>query len=66
MTERDMKVTMLHVREARMCSKGARSFFARHGLDWQKFLAEGIDAKLLEETGDAMALEVVKVAKNGR
>jgi len=66
MTEAPIKITMLHVRQAKMCSRGARDFFARHDLDWQKFLSEGIDAKLLEETGDAMAIEVVKVAKNGR
>ena len=38
----------------------------RRGSDWQKFLAEGLDSDLIEATGDAMALEVVKVAKNGR
>lgn len=66
MTEEPIKITMLHVRQAKMCSKGARDFFARHNLDWQKFLAEGLDSDLIEATGDAMALEVVKVAKNGR
>lgn len=59
-------VKMKHVRKARMCSNGARSFFEKHGLDWDVFLKEGIDATLLEATGDAMAIAVVKVAKNGQ
>lgn len=66
MTEAPIKITMSHVRQAKMCSRGARDFFARHNLDWKKFLAEGLDSDLIEATGDAMALEVVKVAKNGR
>ncbi len=66
MTDEPVKVKMRHIREARMCSKGARAFFDAHGLDWQEFLREGIDSDKLEATGDTMALNVVKVAKNGR
>ena len=62
----ETKVTMRHIREARMCSKGTRAFFEAHGLDWNEFLREGIDATKLEATGDAMAIKVVGVAKNGR
>jgi hypothetical protein len=65
MTEQTM-VKMSHIREAKMCSRGARAFFERHGLDWQAFLKEGIAADKLKQTGDFMALEVVKVAENGR
>jgi hypothetical protein len=54
---------MEHVRAARMCSRGARAFFERHGLDWQRFLAEGLPAEQIEATGDAMALKVVEVAR---
>ena len=57
------KVFMSDVRRARMCSKGARDFFARHGLDWSAFLREGIDAEALWGTGDPMAQEVVQVAR---
>lgn len=56
-------VTMAHIRKARMCSRGTRTFFIRHGLDWQQFLKEGIPAEKLEATGDAMALRVVEVAR---
>lgn len=63
MTTTGVTVTMEHVRAARMCSRGARAFFERHGLDWQRFLAEGLPAEQIEATGDAMALKVVEVAR---
>lgn len=53
---------MDHVRQARMCSRGARDFFRRYNLDWEEFLREGIDEEKLIELGDAMALQVVEVA----
>lgn len=56
-------VKMEHIRAARMCSRGARTFFERHGLDWQKFLKDGLPAETLAATGDAMALQVVEVAR---
>lgn len=59
-------VNMSHVRQCKMCSRGARTFFERHNLDWNKFLEEGLPVSIIEATGDAMALEVAKVAKNGR
>jgi hypothetical protein len=49
-----------------MCSRGARAFFERHGLDWTKFLKEGLDAEIIEATEDAMALQVVEIARHGR
>lgn len=56
-------VWMSDIRRARMCSRGARDFFVRHGLDWNKFLHEGIPAEELWNTGDPMAQEVVRVAQ---
>lgn len=56
-------VRMEHIRAARMCSRGARAFFARHNLDWQTFLKDGLPAEVLAATGDAMALQVVEVAR---
>lgn len=49
-----------------MCSSGARKFFKKHNLDWQKFLNEGLDSEIIEATEDPMALSVVEAAKNGR
>ena len=59
-------VNMSHVRTAKMCSRGARAFFKKHGLDWSKFLKEGLPVEEIEATGDGMALKVAKVARNGR
>jgi hypothetical protein len=59
----DPLVTMQHVRAAHMCSRGARAFFERHGLDWRKFLTQGLPASTIEATGDAMARKVAEVAR---
>lgn len=56
-------VKMAHVRQAKMCSKGARRFFERHGLDFAQFLATGLDSSLIRGTGDAMAIKVAEVAE---
>ena len=58
-------VTMNDVRQACMCSQGARKFFADHNLDWSEFLEKGLPASVILATNDAMAIQVVEVA-NGR
>lgn len=57
------RVTMDHVRRVHFCSRGARAFFQRYGLDWQVFLREGIPASVLEATGDALAARVCALAR---
>lgn len=59
-------VKMKHIRQAKVCSSGARGFFLRHGLNWDKFLAEGLPEELFIATGDANALRVVEAARNGQ
>lgn len=56
-------VTMRNVRACKMCSSGARDFFKRHGLDWNKFLTEGLSEEQLLATGDGMARQVVEAAR---
>jgi hypothetical protein len=56
-------ITMKDVRAAKMCSSGARAFFQKHNLDWKDFLENGITAKRVAETNDAMALRVIEVAR---
>lgn len=63
MTSDQVIVRMEHVRAARMCSRGARAFFARHNLDWHTFIKDGLPAEVIAATGDAMALQVVEVAR---
>lgn len=59
----DPLVFMQDIRSAKMCSRGARDFFKRHEIDWNRFLKEGLPASEFERTGDAMALQVVEVAR---
>ncbi len=53
-----------HIRAAKMCSHGARSFFKRHDLDWNSFLKNGITVGEIEHIAekDAMCRRVVEVA----
>ena len=59
----DVIVRMEHLRLANLCSRGARMWFARMGLDYVLFLKEGYPASTLEATGDALALRVCRVAR---
>ena len=45
------------------CAKGARRWCARIGIDWAAFVRDGIDAEVLEATGDAMALKLVEYVR---
>ena len=58
-----MIITMRDMRAAKMCSRGVRQFFKRHGFDWSDFLKNGIEAEKLLATGDAQAARVVEVAR---
>lgn len=65
-----MIVTVAHVRSVTglsrrrgFCLSGARAWFSRHGLDWRDFVRHGIDAAVLEATGDALALTLVAHAR---
>lgn len=57
------RVLHRHIRELGYCNRGARAFCERHGLDWRRFLAEGLPAQQIESTGDAMALKAVERAR---
>jgi len=57
------RVLPCDLRAAKICFGGARPWFRRHGLDWQAFVAEGIEAARLEATGDALAFRVTAEAR---
>lgn len=57
-------VRMKHVRAARLCAHGTREWFARHGLPYNEFLTSGLPVEVIEATGDQMALDVAKVARD--
>jgi hypothetical protein len=56
-------VHLRHLTQATQCRKGARAFFARHGLDWGRFRREGLPAEVIEATGDAMAMATARLAR---
>lgn len=60
-----MIVKLEHMRAPGLnyCSRGARSFFQIHNLDWQRFITEGLPEEQLLATGDAMAIAVVEEAR---
>lgn len=56
-------VRVADLRACNYCARGSRDFFSRNGLDWSRFVADGLPASELEKTGDAMALAVVEAAR---
>jgi hypothetical protein len=63
MTTADPIVRIEHIRKARMCSRGARMWAQRHGLDYMTFLNQGYPASVLEATGDALGKQVAAIAR---
>lgn len=66
----ELVIRVSDVRAARFCTAGMRVWFAHHGFDLAVFLREGLPASKFEATGDALALHLVKTAReraaNGR
>lgn len=58
-----MIITIQDVRAAKMCSRGARRFFERHSLDWRTFISDGLPEEVIAATNDAMAKQVIEVAR---
>lgn len=58
------RVYMRHLRAAKICSPGARSWWKRREWSWTDFLTNGIAAQTLLETGDPDAARVVKIARD--
>lgn len=56
-------VTTKDMRKAGYCVNGSKVFFDRYGLNWRKFIKEGLPAEQFENTKDAMALKVVEIAR---
>lgn len=59
----DVVVRVEHLRKARMCSRGARAWAQRYGIDYVKFLHDGVPASELEATGDALGMKLAAVAR---
>lgn len=65
-----MKVYVRHIRAAKICMKGSRMWFERHGYSWNDFLTNGIAVEIVEATGCPIAAravaEVYREAERGR
>lgn len=59
----EIKVTVADVRAVNFCARGARQWFTRHGLDYSKFVTEGLPISQIEATGDAMGKIVAAHAR---
>lgn len=53
-----------HLRAAKICNKGAKNWWKHHSLDWSDFVSNGIAVETLESTGDKMALDVARIARD--
>jgi len=58
-----MIITMTDCRNAGHCVRGIKKWFETYGLDFKKFLKEGIDEETFLATGDAYAIEIVRLKK---
>jgi hypothetical protein len=48
------------------CTRGARIWAESNGLDFDKFVREGLPASAFINTNDAIAMEFVKAAREAR
>lgn len=61
-----MQVFIRHTRRADKqvyCTRGVEIFCDMHGIDFRDFVRNGVDAQVLIDTGDTMALRVVEAAR---
>lgn len=66
MEDSELVVTMRDVRAAGLCCSGARNFLGQHNIDLSDFLHGRVTADRLLATGDALAAQVVEVARGRR
>jgi hypothetical protein len=59
----DLVVHIRHIRQAKLCTKGTRVWFAARGWSWSQFVAAGRPADDFIATGDPMALRPVEAAR---
>jgi len=59
----DLVITTEHLRNIDgFCVAGAKTFGELYGMDFKRFVREGIPAAELIKTGDALALKMVELA----
>lgn len=60
------RVFMRHIRQAKLCAGGTRTWWKNNGLDWNDFLKNGIPGEALLATGDPLAQRPVEAARAER
>jgi len=61
---KDLIITTEHLRNIDgFCVAGAKTFGELYGMDFKRFVREGIPAAELIKTGDALALKMVELAQ---
>lgn len=58
-----MRVYLRHARQVAYCSLGIRQFCKTYGIDFLKFVREGISAEQLKEIGDPLGLRLIEIAQ---
>jgi len=61
--EEDFKVNLQDLRATGTCVRGARAWIESQGFSWKEFKYEGLSAKALIATDDAIAKRVVEAAR---
>lgn len=67
----DVLVKMHHAKSLNYCSKGVKHWCVQHGINYIKFIKEGIDEDIILAIDDSMSKKVVERARemennNGR
>ncbi len=60
----DPLVTVAHLREAKLCSRGARQWCARYKIDFLRFVTKGIPCSEVEPLNDQLGNMLVKIARD--
>lgn len=53
-----LRVYANHIRQAKLCTRGARQWFGLHDLDWQEFITKGIEIERIDALHDAFGDKV--------
>ena len=63
-----LRVTLADARRFHFCSRGAREFCERNGIDWLTFVQEGVEIELHRDISDPMWQTLIRdiEARNGR
>lgn len=56
-------VTLADLRAIKFCSRGSREWFDRHGLDWSRFVSDGLPVSAFSGIEDAMLKKAIEQAK---